>query len=284
MKHFFKKLKYTPFEIADALVLDLINFYELVSFYTFKVLGKYKFLKRNIILKNIHQNKRIFILGNAPSLNTFDLKKLSNEIVIMVNRSFMHDDYGKIKPKYHIIVDSKLATGEWPISYIDIILSKNPDVNLLLNSKWFYMDKFKKYQKCKNIFWIKSKSISLLFDNFNNDLTSVFSSGAVVEQGLSLAAYLGSKKIYIMGVELNGIVYLMNNKESHFNGKDPDYEMSNSWDWARAMNCNSRGIRLFYRINELCNKNKIELINLSNTGLLDFIPKENFETILNRNK
>ena len=53
-------------------------------------------------------------------------------------------------------------------------------------------------------------------DNFNNNIASIFSSAAVVEQGLSLAVYLGSKKIYIMGVELNGIVYLMNDKESHF--------------------------------------------------------------------
>lgn len=284
MKAFFKKLKYTPFEIADALVLDLINFYEFISFYGLKIFGKYDFLKRNEILKNNHKDQRIFLLGNSPSLNNFDLKKLSNEIVIMVNRSFMHEDYDKIKPKFHLILDSKMETGEWPIDYIEIILSKNPEVNLLLNAKWFSLDKFKKYQKNKNIFWIKSKSISLFFDNFNNNIASLFSSTAVVEQGLSLAIYLGSKKIYIMGVELNGILYLMNDKESHFNGKDPDYEKSNSWHWARAMNSSSRGIRQFHRINELCKKNGIELFNLSKTGLLDFIPKDNYETILKSDK
>ena len=84
MKAFFKKLKYTPFEIADALVLDLINFYEFISFYGLKIFGKYNFLKRNKILKNNHKDQRIFLLGNSPSLNNFDLKKLSNEIVIMV--------------------------------------------------------------------------------------------------------------------------------------------------------------------------------------------------------
>ena len=45
MKSFFKKLKYNPYEIADALVIDLINFYNLIEFFVAKILGKYSFLK-----------------------------------------------------------------------------------------------------------------------------------------------------------------------------------------------------------------------------------------------
>ena len=42
----------------------------------------------------------------------------------MVNRSFDHPDYETIQPNYHIIVDSKLASGVWPLDYIDIIFKK----------------------------------------------------------------------------------------------------------------------------------------------------------------
>ena len=79
MKAFFKKLKYTPYEIADAIVVDLINMYEQIDFYFKKILGKYSFLKKNKSLKKIHADKRIFLLGNAPSLNDCDLKKLKDK-------------------------------------------------------------------------------------------------------------------------------------------------------------------------------------------------------------
>ena len=131
IKAFIKNLKYTPHEIADAIVVDLYNLYEQIEYIYKKLCGKYFFLKKNKILKDIHKEKRIFVLGNGPSLNDFDLKKLKNEIVIMVNRSFKHPDYAIIKPKYHIFVDSKLATGVWPMSFLDQIYEKNPEVKMI---------------------------------------------------------------------------------------------------------------------------------------------------------
>ena len=82
-----------------------------------------------------------------------------------------------------------------------------------------------------------------------------------------------------MGVELNGVIKLLGNKDSHFGGKDPDYQNHTSWEWARDLNSNSRGIRLWHRFNDLCKRNKIELINLSKTGLIDFMPKEDFNSL-----
>ena len=202
----------------------------------------------------------------------------------MVNRAFEHPDYEIVKPKYHIFVDPSLATGQWPLEYLDIVYKKNPNVNLLLNAKWYHLEKFSKFRDKKNVYWIKNKSISLIFDNLNYDLTTIFASGAVVEQGLCLAIYSGSKKIYIHGVELNGIAYLMTGKESHFSGKDPDYNDHNSWKYARAMNCSSRSIRQWHRLNDNCKIKNIELINLSKSGSIDFIPKKNFEKIVADNK
>ena len=279
MKAFFKKLKYTPHEIGDAIVIDLINLYERIAFLYQKFKGKYFFLKKNAFLKNIHKEERIFIIGNAPSINDFDLKKLKNEIVIMVNRSFIHPDYEIIKPKYHIFIDSKLATGVWPLTYLDEIYKKNPHVRIILNSNWYYLEKFKKYRNNENIFWVKNKQVSLLFNNFNNDLTDNFSAMGVAGTGLSTAIYTGSKKIYILGIELNGVIKLLADKDSHFSGKDPDYQNYTSWEWARDLNSNSRGLRIWHRFNDHCKRNKIELINLSKTGLIDFMLKEDFNSL-----
>jgi hypothetical protein len=280
MKAFFKKLNFSPFELTEAIVSDLINVYEKISFNIKRITGKYNFLKKNKLLKEINKNKRIFLLGNGPSLNDFDLKKLNNEIVIMVNRSFDHPDYEIIKPKYHIFIDPKLATGEWPIEYLETVYKKNPDVTLLLNAKWYHLKKFSNYRNKKNVYWIINNCTSLLYDNFNVDLSTIYNSGvAVVDQGIALAIYSGSKKIYILGVELNGIAYLMAGHNSHFSGKDPDYKDFNCLSYSKSMNASSRSIRQFIRFSINCRKRNIELINLSNRGLLDFIEKENFNKL-----
>ena len=126
MKAFIKKLKYTPFEFADAITIDIYNIYNQTGYLIKKISNKYSFLTKNESLKNIHSGKRIFILGNAPSLLDFDIKKLKNEIVIMVNRAFNHPDYEIVKPKYHIFVDAKLESGQWPLEYLDIVYKKKP--------------------------------------------------------------------------------------------------------------------------------------------------------------
>ena len=61
---------------------------------------------------------------------------------------------------------------------------------------------------------------------------------------------------------------MLNNEDSHFNGKDPDYEKHTILDWSRDLGHNARGLRYWYIFCESLKKEDIHLINLSNTGLL----------------
>ena len=97
-----------------------------------------------------------------------------------------------------------------------------------------------------------------------------------------MGVYLGCKKIYILGVELNGIAYLMSGNDSHFSGKDSNYNDHKSWNYARDMNTSSRSIRQWHKLSEKCKMENIELVNLTNTGLLDFIPYENPDDLFDR--
>lgn len=279
MKKLINTLKKDHFLIGEIIINEIINFYSYLIFNLKNIFGYYKFLKKNIELKNIYENKRIIIIANAPSINNFDLKKVQNEILIMMNRSFMHDDYEFIKPNFHIFVDPKLATGEWPLEYIDIIFKKNPDVKLILNADWYHLDKFNKFRKNKNVFWVKSKITSLYFKKFNNNLCGIFSTLGVAGNAVSLASYLGSKKIYILGMELNGVIKMLNNENSHFNGKDIDYDQHTILDWSRDLGHNARGLRYWYIFSESLKKKDIHLINLSNTGLFNFVPTEDFNQL-----
>ena len=279
MKKLINILKKDHFLIGEIIINEIINFYSYLIFNLKNIFGYYKFLKKNIELKNIYKDKRIIIIANGPSANNFDLKKVQNELLIMVNRSFLHPDYEFIKPNFHIFVDPKLATGVWPLEYIDIIFKKNPDVKLILNANWYHLEKFNKLRKNKNVYWVKSKITSLYFKKFNNNLCSIFSTLGVTGNAVSLASYLGSKKIYILGMELNGVIKMLNNEDSHFNGKDIDYNQHTILDWSRDLGHNARGLRMWYIFSETLKKNNIYLINLSNTGLFNFVPSEDYNQL-----
>ena len=279
MKKLIKILKRDHFLIGEIFINEAVNLFSHFIYLIQNIFGQYKFLKKNIELKNIYKNKRIVIIANGPSINNYDLKKLKNEVLIMVNRSFLHPDYEFIKPNFHIFVDPKLASGQWPLKYIDIIFKKNPNVKLILNANWYNLEKFKKIRENKNVYWVKSKLTSLYFKRLNNNLCSLFSTLGVTGNAVSLASYLGSKKIYILGMELNGVIKMLNNEDSHFNGKDPDYEKHTILDWSRDLGHNARGLRYWYIFSESLKKKDIHLINLSNTGLFNFVPTEDFNKL-----
>ena len=135
---------------------------------------------------------------------------LKNEIVFMVNRAFLDPRYQIIKPQYHVIVDNKLASGIWPITFLDQIAEMNPNVTFLLNSRWYRLPAFQVYKEKYKIFWLEQ---SLEFTQFainqKLDLSTITYSKYVVEQAITSAIYMGLTNIYFLGVEGNGLAYTM---------------------------------------------------------------------------
>jgi hypothetical protein len=62
--------------------------------------------QKNIIIlkrfKNKYKNKRCFIVGNGPSLNKTDLRKIKNEFTFGFNSIFLHKYF---LPKFYIVED-----------------------------------------------------------------------------------------------------------------------------------------------------------------------------------
>ncbi len=275
---------YNIYEKVEACLVEALILRSNLSFWIKKQQGHYDFLQRNAELKNKHAGKRAFIVGNAPSINQQDLSLLKNEITFMVNRAFMQDNYQNIQPTFHVFVDPKLTDGTWPLSYIDEVIEKNPDVHLLLNAEWYDLTMFQPYKTKAKTTWLKTKPVSLLFpQRFNPDLTANASSLYVVEQAITAAIYMGIKEIYIMGVEGNGIAYTIMGQDSHAFGKDPDYDNPQAYDIARSMNFTSRWIRSWYAIAKYCSQNDIKLINCTGKGIMNMMEQTSFNAVLDNN-
>jgi hypothetical protein len=274
--------KRTRKEKLDDLYFETINKLKFVKFLYEKTLtGKHKQLEKNIELKDIHEGKRCFVIGNGPSINNQDLILLKDEIVFMVNRAFLDPRYETIKPKYHVIVDSKLATGEWSITFLDEIIKKNPDVTFLLNSKWYDVDIFQPYKEKYNIFWVDgSLTITPFFFNKKINLTTRTYSNAVVEYGIISAVYMGCKEISILGVDGNGLCYsLLGRTDSHSYGHNPEDLIMSFQKIVGALNSMSHSLRKWHHIFEYCENSDIVLKNLTEDGIL-LLNKANFKEFI----
>ena len=263
----------------DNFIQEILIYIKKISFYFLYIFSKkYFFLKKNENLKNKFVNEKIFILGLAPSINNCDFTKFENKNVIMINRSFRLKEYEILKPKFHLFIDNKLALGIWPISFIDEVFKKNPDIIIFLNAKWYYLEKFRKYRNHNQIYWVKFHPVSLFNGKYSYDFTKSISTGStVVECAITLSVYLGSKDINILGVEGNGISKLMCNQDSHWDGKDSDYRQHNSLLYANDMINSSRGIRQWHVISKKLKNINVNIYNLSKEGILDAYPYKSFE-------
>ena len=172
--------------------------------------GKYfeykfrKVLASNKQLENIHKGKRCFIIGNGPSINKVDLKRLRGEHTFVVNQFFQHADLLKIKPNYYCIIDREhfRDTKNSKSFFKDLNSKVNKDV------KFFF--------PVQNIAKIKSNNILdkhtihylLLRGNFSEKLhfntqleKSLPSLINVMLACIIVASYMGFSEIYLLGVD-----------------------------------------------------------------------------------
>lgn len=169
--------------------------------------SKQDFIK-NIELKNIHVDKRCFILGTGPSIQEQDLTLLKNEIVIGVSGLFNHKDIDTIQPNYYVLAPvfeyhKKFNKEESYINWLksmDNTLSDEVVMIIHIGDKQ-YIDKYNIFSN-KKIYWDQyttwdGESIK------NMDLSKIPDIYSVSEAALFIALYLGFEKIYLLGFDHN---------------------------------------------------------------------------------
>lgn len=268
----------------DDYFFELVNIAQKVVFYGKNVNGKYSFLKQNIELKDKFKGKRAFLVANGPSVKKQDLKPLKDEITFFVNRAFLHEDYEYIKPTFHIIVDPKLATGEWDIKFLDTILEKNPDVIFLLNYKWYYLDKFQPYIKDKRfkIYWIASELPTTPFHKKRTiDLTTLTYGSAVTGVAFISSIYMGIKNFYFLGQDGNGLCYEIINQDSHFYGINPENSKKNIKNIVLDLYMMHLSLKHWTYFSEYCKQIKFNVYNLTEGGIFDMFERKTYKDILN---
>lgn len=170
---------------------------ELVYWLGFKSIYKSENYKKIEALKNCHKGKRCFIIGSGPSINKMNLSVLKNEITFGHNAFYLIADKVDFYPTYNVIEDPFPAEDNAK----EINSLKNTqnivahDLRYCLNNKdtiYTFFDR--SYENCD----------SINFPKFSFDCArKTYWGGTVVYLSIQLAAYMGCKQIYLLGIDLS---------------------------------------------------------------------------------
>lgn len=267
----------------DDYFYEVINITLRTLFFVKSLDGRYDFLKKNIEVKSILKDQRVFVVANGPSINSQDLKPLKFETSFFVNRSFLHKDYSYIQPTFHVIVDSKLATGEWDLTFLDEILQINPNVTFLLNAKWFHMEKFKPYiQDPKfKIYWVETNLFTTPFHRFRKlDLTKLTYGSAVAGAATTSAIYMGTKEIYFLGQDGNGLCYELTDGDSHFYGGNPENKKKDMTDIFGDLYMMSLALKNWCYFSDYCDRIGVKIYNCTAGGIFNMFERKTYESVI----
>lgn len=241
-------------------------------------------LKQNIELKNNSTSKICFVIGNGPSLKRHDLTKLTGCKIVM-NSFYLHPDIKKINPDYYIFADPEGGNIDKPNVlkwWSDIALNTKG-----LDTK-FVLPVSLNGTVVTNSYLCERKLYFVLFgDTFNKQTAIKFDPCKQIPnvqntlgEGLLLAMYMGYKKIIILGTDHDWLSHW--NLDSHFYSGSAsaaigeDIKMPYHW-WLNAVN---KMFQQYLVINDIAKENRVEIINCSESGVLDVFPMKMLNEVI----
>ena len=187
---------------------------------------KTKYGKRIKKYHNMFSDKRCFIVANGPSLNAKDLDLLheKNEITFGMNRIYKMFDNTEWRPTFYVCEDELIAKEQQ--AEINAIEATEKFIPIELN--WWHGINIENAL----YFHLNYKSEKAFPYSFSTDIAhQIDCRGTVTFTCMQIAAYMGFREIYLLGVDhsyqktidINGNLIVDNNAKDYFcEGYDDD--------------------------------------------------------------
>lgn len=255
-----------------------------------RVLMKYRSLRKNNDLKNIRNSDEVYIIGNGPSMASFDFNLLEFKDVLVCNQFYALEGSRKIRPIVYSIGDpvEQNKINEYKdflpdlkkVASIDAkaYLLHSSVYDLIMQSKIDFKCRDKIYHYCGGY----DDKIAL------DDMCSVVSPVRFTSMlNFILAVFMGYKKIYLLGMDQNhyynffcfGKVFVEHGYDSNPFAGSINPEIVN-YDWISASLGAFRTYSAWKMLFDLANKRNIEVYDLTTGGKLDIFPKKNINEFL----
>lgn len=235
------------------------------------------FENRNIEkYKNVHKGKRIFVIGNGPSLKLEDLEILrkNSEICIAFNNIFKVFDRILWRPDY-------ICVSDWTV--IATVKNKLDDLEIpVIMADHFHRNIQCLYSRNVEYIHLEENDYGEYLPEFSDDLTEKSINGNTVtyDLGLQFAAYMGADEIVLIGVDnkIDGAFYNNNNHfiKDYFSNEEkemfkniiPDMRRSDKAYEAAEKYSRQHGFRIY---------------NATRGGALEVFERVDFDSLFLRN-
>ena len=237
--------------------------------------------------KNIHEGKRVFIIGNGPSIEKTNLDLIKDEYSIAMNRISLIYEKTKWRPSYYIFSSSNCLHKKWGKEWTNSVKESCNNNNTIA----FVWNKYKSVidpkNKNKNIEWLKN--VTETKPNLNGDINELWwpdnieermdKSATTINLALQLANYMGFSEIIFLGTDLgfkpdNGI----NNDPNHFS---KDYNADIPQNKVNKINNQMLNVHKLARMKI---SNNVKMYNASLQSTIDVYPRICYETLMKENK
>ncbi len=265
---------------------------------------KYKFLSikynadliLNKSLKKFHNNKRIFILGNGPSIKNIDFSLLENEILFSVNQITRLPFFKDLNIYYHIWADPFFFNLNLSNEYDSELLEIMNKISEAKNKPTCF---FPIYQKKFVTKYLKNLDFRFFYPTYRLEgnlnkkinLTSSFPSFFnVVQYAITISIYMGFNEIYLLGCENTSILTSINTRLNNSLNDSYSYNLSSNEKtrmkkisdkitFESELSNNLNIIKDYKLLKLLCIRNNISLVNLTPFSLIEGISKSTLESI-----
>ena len=232
-------------------------------------------------LKNSAEKERCFIIGNGPSLKISDLENLKKEDSFACNRIYGLYEKTEWRPKYYCSQDARVI-GQIK-NDLNIAIDNCEAAFLSYSFKKLYNDEVlnspKTYLFYKPYVSVYSKDGTYPegIMPFSDDISTGIYDGLSVTYGMiQIAAYMGYKEIYLLGIDHN---YAMKNgivdsSKSYAEGIKP-IDMSSQYPPELTLCENSfRGARKY------CEEHGIKIMNATRGGKLEVFERISLDSLI----
>lgn len=160
-------------------------------------------------LKGIGKGKRIFLVGNGPSLNDMNLDLLENEDSIAMNRIELIYPKTKWRPTYYIFCSSNCGDSRWGKKWSKSIIkaSKESKTQPLIWDRYKSTIESKSEDKLpENTTYLKSFTENKVGNDncfSTNAEERLDKSGTTMNVALQLAYYMEYDEVYLIGIDSN---------------------------------------------------------------------------------
>lgn len=243
-------------------------------------------------LKDQYIGERVFLIGNGPSLNKTPLYLLKNEYTMTFNHFYLMNERLNWKPSFYACIDNLLLDDIVPSidtikKYVGLVFI--PDIH---PAGKIYYTKIKNQDK---IFWIKHLN-GKAGKGFSTNLPFVYKGGTVIYEGLQILRYMGFKKIYLIGVDMNyktvdsvkvlddgfrEVIATIDDDPNHF---DPRYFGKNKKYHQPENFLIERNLYYLRNISKLLSLHDMEIINAGYNSKVDAFPFESYTSLFDFNE